>query len=88
MSDTLAVPPPGDPGHTLDPEFNRPASVLTGMALIKDYVRRLPDAPGVYRMYGEGGESLYVGKARSLKKRVTHYATASSTASASATWSA
>jgi len=75
MSDTLAVPPHGDAGHTLDPEFNRPASVLTGMALIKDYVRRLPDAPGVYRMYGEGGESLYVGKARSLKKRVTHYAT-------------
>jgi excinuclease ABC subunit C len=45
------------------------------MALIKDEVRRLPDAPGVYRMYGEGGEALYVGKARSLKKRVNHYAT-------------
>ena len=47
---------------------------LQGMALIKDEVRRLPDAPGVYRMVGEGGECLYVGKARSLKKRVTHYA--------------
>jgi excinuclease ABC subunit C len=49
-------------------------SPLTGAALIKDQVTRLPDAPGVYRMFGEGGESLYVGKARSLKKRVIQYA--------------
>ncbi len=47
---------------------------LTGAALIKDQVSRLPDTPGVYRMFGEGGESLYVGKARSLKKRVIQYA--------------
>jgi excinuclease ABC subunit C len=45
-----------------------------GAALIKDQVRRLPDAPGVYRMLGEDGEVLYVGKARSLKKRVSQYA--------------
>jgi excinuclease ABC subunit C len=50
------------------------STVLTGAALIKDEVRRLPDAPGVYRMFGEGGEALYVGKARSLKKRVIQYA--------------
>jgi excinuclease ABC subunit C len=49
-------------------------SGLQGMALIQDEVKRLPDAPGVYRMLGEGGEALYVGKAKSLKKRVTHYA--------------
>jgi excinuclease ABC subunit C len=47
---------------------------LTGAALIKDEVRRLPDAPGVYRMFAEDGEALYVGKARSLKKRVIQYA--------------
>jgi excinuclease ABC subunit C len=47
---------------------------LKGAALIKDEVRRLPDAPGVYRMMGEDGEVLYVGKARSLKKRVLQYA--------------
>jgi len=47
---------------------------LTGAALIKDEVRRLPDAPGVYRMFGDDREALYVGKARSLKKRVIQYA--------------
>jgi excinuclease ABC subunit C len=47
---------------------------LRGAALIKDEVKRLPDRPGVYRMIGEDGEVLYVGKARSLKKRVLQYA--------------
>jgi len=53
---------------------DEPAQPLQGAALIKDHVRRLPDSPGVYRMMGEDGEVLYVGKARSLKKRVTQYA--------------
>ena len=47
---------------------------LKGAALIKDEVKRLPDKPGVYRMIGEDAEVLYVGKARSLKKRVIQYA--------------
>jgi excinuclease ABC subunit C len=47
---------------------------LKGADLIRDEVKRLPDTPGVYRMIGEDGEALYVGKARSLKKRVTQYA--------------
>ncbi len=50
------------------------AAPLKGAALIKDEVTRLPDRPGVYRMMGEDGEVLYVGKARSLKKRVIQYA--------------
>ena len=62
--DTVIAPGHDQPG----------GSGLTGMALIQDEVKRLPDAPGVYRMLGEAGEALYVGKAKSLKKRVTHYA--------------
>jgi excinuclease ABC subunit C len=59
----------------ISPDHNQPGgSGLQGMALIQDEVKRLPDAPGVYRMLGEGGEALYVGKAKSLRKRVTHYA--------------
>ncbi|HEY1880199.1 MAG TPA: excinuclease ABC subunit UvrC [Caulobacteraceae bacterium] len=49
-------------------------SLPAGAALIKDQVKRLPDTPGVYRMFGDDGEALYVGKARSLKKRVSQYA--------------
>ncbi len=54
--------------------LDTPPAPLKGAALIKDEVKRLPDRPGVYRMMGEDGEVLYVGKARSLKKRVLQYA--------------
>src|SRR3954454_19702963 len=47
---------------------------LKGAALITDEVKRLPDSPRVYRMIGENDEALYVGKAKSLKKRVIQYA--------------
>ena len=47
---------------------------LQAAELIADEARRAPDKPGVYRMYGEDGTCLYVGKAKSLKKRVIQYA--------------
>jgi excinuclease ABC subunit C len=45
-----------------------------GVEVIRDHLRRLPGKPGVYRMIGEDGEVLYVGKAKNLKNRVTSYA--------------
>ena len=45
----------------------------TGPKVIRAFVRTLPSAPGVYRMLDANGEVIYVGKARSLKARVTNY---------------
>jgi excinuclease ABC subunit C len=42
-----------------------------GPDVIRAFVRTLPAAPGVYRMLDSAGEVIYVGKARSLKARVS-----------------
>src|SRR5512135_2034874 len=39
----------------------------------KSFVAGLPNLPGIYRMLGAGGEALYVGKARDLRKLVGSY---------------
>ncbi|MGI9521034.1 MAG: excinuclease ABC subunit UvrC [Hyphomicrobiaceae bacterium] len=46
----------------------------TGPDVVARYLKTLPNAPGVYRMLNTAGEVIYVGKARSLRSRVSNYA--------------
>ncbi|KDM68673.1 MULTISPECIES: excinuclease ABC subunit UvrC [unclassified Acidiphilium] len=52
-------------------DTQRPAP--KGIEVISGALVSMPAAPGVYRMLDLSGNALYVGKARSLKKRVTTY---------------
>ncbi|HET6540585.1 MAG TPA: excinuclease ABC subunit UvrC [Chryseolinea sp.] len=45
---------------------------------LKEVVQRLPDSPGVYKFYNNDGILIYIGKAKSIKKRVSSYFSKSS----------
>nr|HNH61764.1 GIY-YIG nuclease family protein [Cyclobacteriaceae bacterium] len=40
---------------------------------LKQHIQILPDSPGVYRFYNSENTLIYVGKAKSLRKRVGSY---------------
>ncbi|MGB6493139.1 MAG: excinuclease ABC subunit UvrC [Methylocella sp.] len=50
-----------------------PASVRRGAATIRCFWEHAPAGPGVYRMIAADGEVLYVGKAKSVRKRIASY---------------
>ena len=48
-------------------------SMAAGRSAIERYAKLAPTAPGVYRMVDVDGEVLYVGKAKSIRKRIINY---------------
>ncbi|MDX3806004.1 excinuclease ABC subunit UvrC [Bosea thiooxidans] len=58
----------------LDLAETAPGALKAGIEVIQQFAKHLPNKPGVYRMFDRAGEVLYVGKAKSLKNRVTSYA--------------
>ena len=47
--------------------------VPTRSSRLQPIIKALPDQPGVYMFLDAGGKIIYIGKAKSLKKRVTSY---------------
>ncbi|MGE0626649.1 MAG: excinuclease ABC subunit UvrC [Hyphomicrobiaceae bacterium] len=69
----MPIETPTDAPHGDEPE-NAGIPKPTGPDVVASYLKTLPGSPGVYRMLDIDGNVIYVGKARSLKARVSNYA--------------
>src|SRR5205807_3577958 len=68
VEDELSLPTIEEPAEPAQ------GPLASGVAAIQRYAKLAPKAPGVYRMIGAKGEVLYVGKAKSIRKRIVSYA--------------
>src|SRR5690606_11713437 len=66
--------PPSSTGWWTRAKFSRPAPMPFDA---KSFLKTLTQRPGVYQMFGEDEQILYVGKAKNLRKRVASYVRAS-----------
>lgn len=55
-------------------ESDESAQKLNGAAYVVSRLAYFPERPGVYRMLNKEGKVLYVGKAKSLRRRLENYA--------------
>jgi excinuclease ABC subunit C len=69
--DPKSAPATGPEPAAAEPPAAAPP--VKGVSVIEAALTTMPANPGVYRMLDHKGDALYVGKARSLKKRVTAY---------------
>ncbi|MDT3685860.1 MAG: excinuclease ABC subunit UvrC [Pseudorhodoplanes sp.] len=60
-------------GTEIDLSEAKAGSLAAGRAAILEHTRHAPSGPGVYRMIDANGEVLYVGKAKSIRKRIIAY---------------
>jgi DNA polymerase-3 subunit epsilon len=68
--------------HTIDELqdwLRQPVTHLSNQKSSREYPmaesfrKELPNQPGIYRMYRSGGDLLYIGKAKSLRQRISSY---------------
>ena len=57
-----------------EPDLTKTGTLAAGRSAIVRAAKHAPKGPGVYRMIDGKGDVLYVGKAKSIRKRVVSYA--------------